>query len=207
MDSSVYDYTPPGGVQHFSSYAGNRGTFYQATAALTDPTDPCFGQLIHANNGTIFNVSCLKLSAIRDGTSTTFLFGEHTAGGFPEENGYGFWWQSGWWTDTMFDTNYEINAPRKLQRLVYGPDYWWWVKYEAASSFHPGGANFAFADGSVRFIKETIANWEFDEGSFGDPVGVTFGSCGEYQMGTARPRVYQALSTRAGSEAIGSDEF
>ena len=54
----------------------------------------------------------------------------------------------------------------------------------------------------MRFIKETIACWDFDEATFGDPVGVTFGSCGEYQMGTARPQVYQALSTRGGSEAI-----
>ena len=34
-----------------------------------------------------------------------------------------------------------------------------WVTAEGASSFHPGGCNFAFCDGSVKFIKETIASW------------------------------------------------
>ncbi|WP_435019077.1 DUF1559 domain-containing protein [Tundrisphaera sp. TA3] len=45
-------------------------------------------------------------------------------------------------------------------------------------SNHPGGANFAFGDGSVRFLKQTIAT-----------------------------RTYQALGTRAGGEIVGADEF
>ncbi|AMV36493.1 DUF1559 domain-containing protein [Planctomyces sp. SH-PL62] len=45
-------------------------------------------------------------------------------------------------------------------------------------SQHPGGANFVFADGSVKFIKE----------------------------GIAKP-VYRGLSTRAGGEVISSDSF
>jgi prepilin-type N-terminal cleavage/methylation domain-containing protein/prepilin-type processing-associated H-X9-DG protein len=45
-------------------------------------------------------------------------------------------------------------------------------------SFHPGGANFAFADGSVKFIKQTIADMP-----------------------------YQALGTRAGGEVVSSDSY
>jgi prepilin-type processing-associated H-X9-DG protein len=45
-------------------------------------------------------------------------------------------------------------------------------------SLHPGGANFLFGDGSVRFLKNSI----------GIPV-------------------YRALSTRAGGEVISADSF
>jgi prepilin-type processing-associated H-X9-DG protein len=47
-----------------------------------------------------------------------------------------------------------------------------------ASSYHPGGANFAFADGSVKFLKDSI-----------DMV------------------VYESLGTRAGSEVISADSY
>ena len=46
------------------------------------------------------------------------------------------------------------------------------------SSFHPGGCNFAFADGSVRFIKDSV-----------------------------NMLTYQALGTRAGGEVISSDSY
>ena len=47
-----------------------------------------------------------------------------------------------------------------------------------ASSNHPGGANFAFADGSVRFIKDTV-----------------------------NMLVYESLGTRASGEALSSDSY
>jgi prepilin-type processing-associated H-X9-DG protein len=59
--------------------------------------------------------------------------------------------------DTRFIAEYPLNAYQKLngswraQTAVYG-----------ASSLHPGGANFALADGSVRFVKQTIGARNFD---------------------------------------------
>ena len=80
---------------------------------------------------------------------------------------------------------------------------------EAAGSNHPGGANFAMADGSVRFIKDSIQSWTINPAT-GLPNGVTY-------SGHHAPRyivapgtqygVYQSLSTRNGGEVISSDQY
>ena len=75
----------------------------------------------------------------------------------------------------------------------------------AAGSFHPGGADFAFADGSVRFIKQTISSWPIDE-STRMPIGVTGTHETGFQIAVGtRWGGYQALSTRAGGEIVGLD--
>ena len=205
-------------TQSFPSYAGCEGTWPQYTA----PDDyglASFQVWQSATNGLIYCQSATRLASITDGTSNTILFGERAHGIFGAADApFFFWWNSGWWGDTFFDVEYPINAFRKLAANVdladpsnpYGTaTTWWWVPLKSASSFHPGGANFAFADGSVRFIKESISTWVNDQNNpNGDPIGIVYGATyGEYQWGKTKPRVYQALGTRNGGEVISSDQY
>jgi prepilin-type N-terminal cleavage/methylation domain-containing protein/prepilin-type processing-associated H-X9-DG protein len=61
------------------------------------------------------------------------------------------------------------------------------------SSLHPGGANFVFADGSVRFLKTVLR----DSGK--TPNGATIYSPSSL--------VFQALTTRNGCEVVSSDSY
>ena len=114
-------------------------------------------------------------------------------------------WACGWYGDTIFTSFYPLNPQRKVQN-VYG-DGLTEAYIGAASSFHAGGANFAMADGSVRFIKDTIDSWPMDAQT-ATPLGVIQDANGLFQLtGGARFHVYQALTTRNGGEIISADSY
>ena len=134
-------------------------------------------------NGIYFRNNVITIAQILDGTSQTFLAGERSqnlsraswtgavtnaavplvalqaeAGLDPEGGGA-----------LVLSHTGEGHGPNAPSGLAHGDQYW---------SLHPGGANFVFCDGSVRFIKEL--------------VGFS---------------IFQALATRAGGEVLSADQF
>lgn len=199
--------------QAFTSYAGNAGTFTFGFSNLMPNT------VLQAYNGTIYNDSSVRIKDVIDGTSNTFLFGEHSHQQLLQiDPTYGLTdgaWQSGRWYDTLFATIYPMNIAFNKINTTLNESYY---APTSASSLHIGGAHFCLADGSVRFINNSINSWTFQSNntlgtsSYLGPDGTVelsaktpvINKTGYYLTnGTATLGVYQALSTRNGGELIG----
>jgi prepilin-type N-terminal cleavage/methylation domain-containing protein/prepilin-type processing-associated H-X9-DG protein len=139
--------------------------------------------------GVFYRNSGVRFRDIRDGTSQTIAVGERS-----QELSYATWaarLPGGW----LYKTSLIVGGggdtfapePEEAWAMVLGtagivdpprtpnhPNR----HVEDFGSRHPGGANFLFADGSVRFIKETI-----------------------------RQQAFQSLCTRDGNEVISADEY
>jgi prepilin-type N-terminal cleavage/methylation domain-containing protein/prepilin-type processing-associated H-X9-DG protein len=192
----------PGAVtMNYTSYAGNAGTWFLFSSQQLPPQKSMNG-LFHIN-------SAVTLAAITDGTSNTIAFSERAHSLLDETSSlWWHWWTSGNYGDTLFCTLFPMNPFRKVNGVyIDSGDARADAYISGASSLHPGGANFAFLDGSVRFLKETINSWPADQNT-GIPIGVTFDPNGPYKLApTVRFGVYQALSTRAGGEVVSTDAY
>ncbi len=155
-------FAPANGYYGLNSYGGNGGrrTNYNPS------TDPAAA----TRDGIFFLKSHVRIRDITDGTSTTFLFGEryHSDREFDRITEgtdahpiarYG-WWGSvlvlsvpgtyGIHTlSTPVPINYRVPASAPWGDPVARSD-----RVCAFGSGHPGGANFAFADGSVHFMSD-----------------------------------------------------
>jgi prepilin-type processing-associated H-X9-DG protein len=139
------------------------------------------------NTGICFGNSGVTFADILDGTSNTFAVGERDT----------FDCRSGSWVGTQnpngSGTNgYHVVTGQSHPKLNQDPIAIAWNTGrigcgEGFSSLHPGGAQFAMCDGSVRFINETVEHFWFPNtivnGSIADSKNVANG-------------VYQRLMTR-----------
>jgi prepilin-type N-terminal cleavage/methylation domain-containing protein/prepilin-type processing-associated H-X9-DG protein len=152
---------------------------YTASAGQLEP-----GEFPDSNNGVFYRNSRNGIRDITDGSSTTLMVGERSrnvadatwVGAIPTAQ----LCTNPRWTvqecgpaSTMVVSHTgtaatgAIYVPNSKASMV--DDYW---------SLHPGGCNFLFCDGSVRFIKESV-----------------------------NASIFSFLSTRAGGEVISSDQF
>lgn len=158
------------------------------------------------NRGLFWHNSNTKMASIVDGTSNTLMYsegvcrgsGKTTPGGWGDLGGYwggaphgsyGFTTLYGPNT-TVPDRIYEcksITWPQAPCTSVTGDA----LKYNFARSYHPGGVIVGLADGSTRFISETI-----DAGS-PNPTATTV------TQAASLSGVWGALGTRMGAESLG----
>ncbi len=152
-----------------TSYKGNLGTNrtndFPGPGAPNHLGDPIPNSTSPTATGIFWRGSFqVTLAAVTDGTSNTFLSGE----ALPNRCTYNAWCESnGSVATTAIPLNQKVNRGRNLWSFCYG-----------FHSEHPGGANFGLTDGSVKFIKDSIAM-----------------------------PVFNALSTRAGGEIISADAY
>jgi prepilin-type N-terminal cleavage/methylation domain-containing protein/prepilin-type processing-associated H-X9-DG protein len=197
-DFSGWCFQHPQVFMRYTSYGGNYGTWY---ISPTDVTDVNFGAKVANENGMIAKYLTVPIGAVTDGTSNTLLIGEWAYGRLNQFDQMCYhWWTAANFQDTMFTTQYPINP--KFQGGDDGN-----IFPGCTGSFHPGGANFAFADGSVKFLKDTISAWTLPNGSNPANIAAT-GPGGTYVFTNQNPLpVYPALSTRAGGETVSADQF
>jgi prepilin-type N-terminal cleavage/methylation domain-containing protein/prepilin-type processing-associated H-X9-DG protein len=181
-----------------TSYGGNAGSQSHPFSAVTSdgiffytgPAAPTFSQV--------------RIAGITDGLSNTLFFGERSHFDPNYDSfalpGWTFFSQTmgmwGWWASasggyglsdvaesTYSPINYVVpiaygsTGAASLSATTFTTTYEY-LRVNAFGSLHPGGANFAMVDGSVRFIKQTIAQ-----------------------------PTYHALGTRAGGEVVSADAY
>lgn len=186
-------------IQSHSSYGACAGTWYHLTTNLTE-----LAALTSNDNGMAYASSTIRVADVLDGTSHTFLLGERAYGRLREEKlNDTYEWFSGFTTNTLFWTLWPIN-PERAVSLPPAADLPEYIELASLSSFHPGGVNVAFVDGSVHFIKDTIDSWPINPDTL-FPVGVAGSIQVPYFVAPGTRRgIYQALSTRAGGEIVDS---
>jgi prepilin-type N-terminal cleavage/methylation domain-containing protein/prepilin-type processing-associated H-X9-DG protein len=89
-------------------------------------------------------------------------------------------WKGDWWIGDMFSYSHTTtpNSKSCFYADVNGRPYAGLANIISSASRHPGGANVAFCDGSVKFVKSSVS-----------------------------PPAWQALGTRNGGEAMSSDSY
>jgi len=150
----------------------------------------------------------VTLASITDGTSNTIGFSEWNHSVLnTNDASYWHYWFHGSWGDTGFSTMFPPNPNSRIGYSSFPNRTGGDSQIGSAGSNHPGGANFAFLDGSVHFLKDTINCWQYG-GNPMFPIGVTANANATWTMAPGtRMGTYQQLSTISGGEVISADSY
>lgn len=134
-----------------NSYGGSAGTIAFFTSSMT-------------NDGIFYINSKVTLQGVTDGTSNTILMGERRRkddvynvvykDDFQNRSGWA-WANSNAGFDYLFGTQVPINWVMPAGTTSDPGFVLEDERFNAYGSFHTGGANFCFADGSVRFLPDS----------------------------------------------------
>ena len=176
----------------------------------------CQGSVQIAGDGVFYGNVPVRLRDITDGTSNTMSVGETSRFIGDPDSKFHSWSRALWFgssapnTTRIQATASTVPAPNSPLQLGDASLFngstsptgevnaWLFLQcgYDARTwgqfgfhSLHPGGANFAFCDGSVHFIKNTI---NMGNPNYTAPIDIG---------------VYRKLSTRKGGEIISSDAY
>jgi prepilin-type N-terminal cleavage/methylation domain-containing protein/prepilin-type processing-associated H-X9-DG protein len=193
---------------HLTSYAGCAGTWFPEPlfyGAFSNPNAANIRAMFQAYTGIYGYNFSTRVADILDGTSNTMIYSERANALFSagDRDNWG-WWADAVESDTIFTTLYIMNPFKKMANV--GEEYTdSWV--ESASSMHPGGANFAFADGSVHFLKDSIQSWPMPARGQQYPQGVSDSSGIQVLAPGTQLGLYQKLSTRSGGEMTDNGSY
>jgi prepilin-type N-terminal cleavage/methylation domain-containing protein/prepilin-type processing-associated H-X9-DG protein len=199
----------------YAACSGNNDIFrwYNGCTPGTGPTDGA-STIEITPDGVLGKDYFYKIADITDGTSNTIFMGEQSRFQNDTSTIFQSWSRMAWFGDASLPSGSRLTAmgictpninaaasaagaPQTNADSTYYDKFYLnaSVPYQLLGEFgfrsrHPGGANFLFGDGSVKFLKQTIQN-------AGPPL----------PNGTLSLGVYRKLATRAGGEVVSSDAF
>jgi prepilin-type processing-associated H-X9-DG protein len=175
-------------VQFYSRRNAIRTSYFFSTGIYTD-YDARYDSLnSDIRQGAFGNDGAAKLAQITDGTSNSIATGEGAGGRFKTSTSYGPWGLTGTHTCCHGRVVSTLNANGALAPTVTDQQSWtinaiWPANAGnglrqsyawAFNSLHTGGAQFAFADGSVHFLSESLDYLTFVKLAYihdGNPLG------------------------------------
>jgi prepilin-type N-terminal cleavage/methylation domain-containing protein/prepilin-type processing-associated H-X9-DG protein len=221
LQPTPFDYGPSSNTNQFHNhYSANDGPWFVYSFQIVPlglGPDANAGQY---SLGAFNQLGNISIASVTDGTTNTMMFLENGHGLFSASSQQGMhYWNDGQISDWPIEARFPPNWARFYSDPANDPGgtigLGNWGPYNAIS-FHPGGVNAGFCDGSVKFIKNSIQSWVVPPPQMnGIPVGTTANNPAYPSIGTygltigagAQLGVYQKLATRNGGEIVSSDQY